>query len=563
MSQEIDLWRFVAGLGMFLFGMHQMEQGIKSLAGRTFKLFIKKNTKNRIKAILSGTFITSLVQSSSVVSLMVLAFVGANVISMQSALGVILGSNLGTTFTGWVVATLGFKLNIESFSLPLIGIGSILLVIFHKFKKVLEIGRSLAAFGFLFLGLNFMKSAMELWSVNFDISTFADYGVIVFLLVGFVFTAIIQSSSASMVITLSALNSNIITFPAAAAMVIGSDLGTTITSLIGGMPGLPAKKRVALGQFLFNLITDILAFALLYPLLYLIKHVVGIKDPLIGLVFFHSTFNLLGLLIFVPFLHHFTRFLEKKFTNDQQYVGVYIHNLTGEVPEAAIQALRNEAQYLIKLVIKLNMKALGISSSILPSGFLDRKKETGFRIIPKGFKEDYNRIKKLEGEMFEFYYSIQKETLDHQEAEQLSQLVSSIGHSMHAAKEIKDIFHNLEDFRNSSRSALITLNDKIIALNESFYQRVALLTATEEYNQCFESLAQEMIEIQRTSQTLSNLMTDKPNRRHLKEVDISTVLTVSREIYSAQKSIILALKDFQLDRDKAIQFNELPTYSGL
>jgi len=346
-------------------------------------------------------------------------------------------------------------------------------------------------------------------------------------------------------------------------MVIGADLGTTITSLIGGMPGVAPKKRVALGQFLFNLITDIIAFAMIYPLIYFIQQIVGVTDPLIGIVFFHSTFNLLGLIIFVPFLHRFTDFLEKRFTKDNDHVGMHIHKLTGEITEAAIQALRNETEYLIKLVLKLNIQALGMSRTILPSGYIERKKEKGFRVLPKSFKDDYDKIKKLEGEIFEFYYSIQKEKMNQEEVEQLSQLIISVSNAVHSAKEIKDIYHNLEYFRNSSRTALINIYDSIIEFNQEFYETVANLTSKEEYNRCFESLAEKMIDIQRTYEAMLNLLTDRHNRRHLREEDISTVLNVNREIYSAQKSLILAIKDFQLDADKAVQFNELPTYRSI
>lgn len=128
MLQHLDIWKFLAGLGIFLFGMFLLEEAVKQLSGKSFKRFIKKTTTGKIRSVFSGILATSVLQSSSAVSLMTLAFVGAGVMSMQNAIGVIMGTNVGTTFTGWIVATFGFKLNIESFSLPLIGVGGLGLI---------------------------------------------------------------------------------------------------------------------------------------------------------------------------------------------------------------------------------------------------------------------------------------------------------------------------------------------------------------------------------------------------------------------------------------------------
>ena len=191
MWEQFDIWKFIAGLGLFLFGMFMLEEGIKALSGRAFKKFLRKHTKNKIKAILSGTFITAIVQSSSVVSLMTLAFVGAGVIKLTNAIGIILGSNLGTTMTGWVVATLGFKLDIESFALPCIGIGGLGLIFLARSDRFSNISKLVVGFGFLFLGLNYMKLSISDLAETFDIGMYADYSLIVFAMIGLVLTAII------------------------------------------------------------------------------------------------------------------------------------------------------------------------------------------------------------------------------------------------------------------------------------------------------------------------------------------------------------------------------------
>ena len=279
-----------------------MEGSLEQIAGRTFKKFLRKHTNNPFKAVLVGILITIILQSSSVVSLMVLAFVGAGIIELRNAIGIIIGSNLGTTFTGWVVAYFGFSFEIEAFVFPFLAIGGLSMFFFSRDQKLYHIGSLIVGFGALFMGLDYMKSSIDLFAQNFDISPFANYSPYLLFLVGFVLTAIIQSSSAGMVITLSALNSGIIPLEGAAAMVIGNDLGTTITVLLGAMKGSKVKRQVAFSHFSYNFIIDIITLIFLFPLLELVTKIIGTSNPLLTLVAFHSSFNFIGILIFIPLL---------------------------------------------------------------------------------------------------------------------------------------------------------------------------------------------------------------------------------------------------------------------
>ncbi|MCB0385035.1 MAG: Na/Pi cotransporter family protein, partial [Bdellovibrionales bacterium] len=257
--EKIEYWKFIAGLGFFLFGMTRMEEALKELAGRSFKRFLRHYTTNHFLSIINGALTTAVLQSSSVVTLMILAFVGAEIITLGNALGIILGANLGTTFTGWVVASLGFKMDLEALVLPLIGIGCSGLVFLGPRFRFYHFLAFMAGLGFLFMGLDFMKSSMETLSQSVSLEFLAGWGAFAYLLFGAGFTALIQSSSATMMITLSALNADILTLHQAAALVIGADLGTTVTALLGAAQGTPTKKRVAMAHFLFNLVTDLLA----------------------------------------------------------------------------------------------------------------------------------------------------------------------------------------------------------------------------------------------------------------------------------------------------------------
>ena len=329
MSQTLDLWKLIAGLGIFLFGMSMLEYTIRILSGKTFRRMIRLYTNGRLKSIVSGTLVTAIIQSSSAVSLMVLAFVGAGVMSMKNAIGVIMGSNIGTTLTVWIVAIIGFKLKIESFALPFIGIGGLGLIFSDSLEKprLYQFCRLLIGFGFLFLGLDYMKSGVENVGQNFDLSMIPDYGLWLYLVVGIILTAIMQASAASIAVVLTALNTGLITFDIGVAMVIGANVGTTVTVILGALGGIPAKKRVALSHLIFNVITGVVAFFSITGLIWVVSRFVDIQtNEVMGLALFHTLFNIIGVIIFFPFIGVLTNLLYRIFPDYKPVLTVYIKN---------------------------------------------------------------------------------------------------------------------------------------------------------------------------------------------------------------------------------------------
>ncbi|MGZ4034678.1 MAG: Na/Pi cotransporter family protein, partial [Bacteroidia bacterium] len=281
-----DFWKLFAGLGMFLYGMLHLEDTMKQIEGRTFKLFLRDHTKNKLSAIFSGTIVTGILQSSSIVNLIVLSFVGAGLLSMRNALGVVIGANVGGTFNSWLVAMLGFKVDIGAFTLPIIGASGIGIILFRNKKTLYRISRFCMGFGLLFLGLDFMKESMDSLIREFDFTPYLNYNRIVFVLIGFIITALIQTSAATVVIVLSALYAKIITIEIAVSLVLGAELGTTVKILLGSIGGIAAKKRVAFGNIIFNIVTSLLGFIFMIPIIKFISNIIGLHDPLLILVSF-------------------------------------------------------------------------------------------------------------------------------------------------------------------------------------------------------------------------------------------------------------------------------------
>ncbi len=552
MSSQFEIWEFLAGLGIFLLAMVLLETALEFLAGRSFKKFLRRHTNHPIKAILSGIGITAILQSSSVVSLMVLAFVGAGIIELKNAIGIIIGSNLGTTLTGWVVAYFGFSFNIESFALPFLAFGGLSMVFFPKKETLYHVGQLFVGFGFLFLGLDYMKSSIDLFAQNFDISPFAQWNAYWFFLVGFVLTATIQSSSAAMVITLSALSANMIALDAAAAMVIGNDLGTTITVLFGGIKGTPGKKRVALSHFLFNFIVDLVALAALYPLLYLITQIWHFTNPLLTLVAFHSTFNLIGIILFLPFLGIFARFLGRRFLKDDEVIAHFITKVPAEVPEAGIEALNQEIRHLLQRVFVLNATILNLPKA-------DFIKETWLKNTAQlSILDQYESIKELEGEITEYFINVQNRRLEREDAKRLQQLSHAIRYAMTGVKSIKDIAHNIRDFERSVNDEIIALTHFIKTAETDFYQQLFHIFQSPKSKAHFEVLS----DLKKQSKVSYTQFVEKGYRRVQKDrfsdLEISTLFNVNREIHSGNKALIMAVKDLVLRGKSAADFESVP-----
>jgi len=558
MNPELDLWRLAAGLGLFLFGMHQLEQSLTQLAGRSFKKFLRQYTAKPVGGVVAGALSTAALQSSSVVSLIVLAFVGTGIISLASGIGIAFGSNLGTTMTGWIVATIGFKLDIEALALPLITIGGFGVVWSAKDTRRAGFSHFAVGLGLMLMGLEFMKSGALIATELFDPSALAGYPLIVFLFAGLLLTAIIQSSSATIMITLSALYAGAIPLASAAAIAIGADLGTTITAMLGALAGSAAKKRVAAAIVLFNVVADTIAFIFLKPLLYGITNVIGITDPLFALVAFHSLFNLIGILIFLPLTGRLSTKLTGAFTEDEAPLLRHIKGGDAAVPEAALENITRETYRLIDQAVALNQISFDLPPdyTFYASGD-DRTEVAVFQDSPD-YDRCYADLKQLEGEILTHALALQSAPLEPAESERLSQIIPSIRNGVHAAKSIKDTAADLRQFRESVNDRFNAYFGQFREVVREFYEALDTLRKIDAATLGFETL----VEIKNKSESLLRRMRkriyNEVTRAELSEVEISTLLNVNRELYISHHSLLSALADVLLDMESAADFESIP-----
>ncbi|HSP12820.1 MAG TPA: Na/Pi symporter, partial [Salegentibacter sp.] len=342
-NTDFDFWMFIAGLGIFLFGMRHLEDSIKALAGRSFKNLLQRFTNKSWKGILTGTVVTAILQSSTMVTLLALAFLGGGMIALKNAVGIVLGANLGTTFTAWIVATFGFKMDIADFSFPFLAVGILSYLFLDSRPNLRNTGGLLVGFGLLFLGLDYMKVSIENVAGQIDLATFSVYGLWAYLLLGIIITALIQSSSAMIVIILSALNAELIDIYQSVAMVIGANIGTTTTLIFISIGGTADTKRLMLAHVIFNLVTGTIVFFFIKQLVYVTYYIFGVKDPLMELVLLNTMLNAAGILMFYPFLGLFGKFLNRRFVGAvPEGETMFVKNVSPKVAYVALHALDKE-----------------------------------------------------------------------------------------------------------------------------------------------------------------------------------------------------------------------------
>ncbi|MDQ7071314.1 MAG: Na/Pi symporter [Rhodobacterales bacterium] len=363
-----DFQEIAAGVAIFMFGMLMLEDGFKLLSGGFLENMLEKVTRSVPKSISFGILATTVMQSSSLVSVITISFLSAGLISLIAGVGIVFGANIGTTTGAWLVAGFGMKVKISAYALPMLAVGIVL--VFQKSKYMRGAGFVLAGLGFLFLGIHHMKEGFEAFKDQFDLTRFAMTGVLgllVYTLVGALATVVMQSSHATMVLIITALTTGKITYENALALAIGANIGTTITAILGALTANFQGKRFALAHLIFNVVTAVVALVFIAPIrevVDLISDMVGIgqNDFALKLAVFHTIFNTLGVALMLPFLSRLIHFLER--TIDEPVLDHsqprYLSEAIDEYPATIVIALRKEVKHLYDNAVELIAHGLNL-----------------------------------------------------------------------------------------------------------------------------------------------------------------------------------------------------------
>lgn len=404
-----------AGVAILLFGMIMLEEGFKVFTKGPLQNILRKATNKLYKSITAGAFATALMQSSSLVSVITISFISAGLISLAGGLGLIFGANIGTTATAWLVAGFGLKIKISVLAMPMLVFG----VIFSFQKKIAlkGFGNVLAGLGFFFLGIHYMKEGFEVFKQYIDLSQYAVegyLGVLIYTGLGIIVTTVLQSSSATLALILTALSAGQIEYENALALAIGANVGTTITAVLGALGSNSAGKRLATAHFIFNIITGLVAIALIFPLARFVNYLseslqIASTNYVLKLALFHTIFNVLGVIIMLPFINKLERFLLRFFNKTEHNKDVhdpkYLNSSVLKFPGTAIIALIKESKYLYKnSIFEIVTHALNIHRS-------DVKSDEKIKIIIKKSTDDfrtnvddlyYSKVKAIYGKIIKY-----------------------------------------------------------------------------------------------------------------------------------------------------------------
>ena len=362
----LSILTLIGALGMFLYGMNMMSSGLQKAAGDGLRRFVASMTSNPLKGVTTGLGVTAVIQSSSATTVMVVSFVNAGILTLTQAIGVIMGANIGTTFTAWIISLFGFSADISILAVPLMAIGFVMSL--SKKGKTRDISEIIVGFSLLFLGLSFMKNSVPNLETNPEALSFIQswgghgvWSVLLFILVGTTLTLVLQSSSATVALTLVFLNMGWIQFDMAAAMVLGENIGTTITANIAAAVGNTNAKRAALAHTVFNVFGVIWAVCFFRYFLALIQWLIGIvglggsaQTPLYSISMLHTVFNLIntGILIwFIPVIEKIVKTaIKDKSSGEIPEKLVYINAGLISAPELALTEASKEVVHFGKVM---------------------------------------------------------------------------------------------------------------------------------------------------------------------------------------------------------------------
>jgi phosphate:Na+ symporter len=432
--EYIGVFLRIAGcLGLFLYGMKVMSDGIQQTAGSRMQRVLGLMTGNRLSAVITGMAVTAIVQSSSATTVMVVSFVNAGLLTLIQAIGVIMGANIGSTVTAWVVSIMGFTLNLGALALPAVGIGFVLRVVKWKHK---DLGEVLLGFGFLFLGLDMLTGSMPRLSpeaLGF-ISGFSNLGFVSTLIgtgIGLVMTLITHSSGASTAIMLTMAHGGMISYPLAASMFLGANIGTTIDAALAAIGTKTAARQAAMVHILFNVIGTVFALILFRPLLALVDWITpgtvegaGVTSHL---AMFHTIFNVSNTLLFFPFVKPFAKLVSFliKDTDDpsrRPYRLVYQSGSLQNTPEFNIFRAEKEIRDMAGIAASMYAAISGSLVSLKESA----EKESAVNALVEEMKAKEERADEMREELTRFLIECTRQQLNYRSERNVSQLLRII-----------------------------------------------------------------------------------------------------------------------------------------
>ncbi len=475
LTQSQQFTEIAAGVAIFLFGMSALEEGFQALTGGTLERVLRLSTDRLWKSLSFGLLATAIIQSSSLVSLLSITFLSSGMISLAAGIGIIFGSNIGTTTGAWLIAGVGLKVDIAAYAMPMLVLSAVLTM--QSGRAVKGLGFVLAGVGFVFLGIAYMKEGFDDLQSTIDLSQFAMSGfagVLVYTLIGIIATVVMQSSHAALMIGITALAAGQITYENSLAIAIGSNVGTTVTAMIGAMKANTAGKRLAFAHLIFNLSVGALAILMIEPLRVLVDLVsdslsIAPDNFTMKFAVFHTLFNVIGVALLTPLvqplMHLLIRLIPEKAPDVSQ--PHYLNEAVLAHPDTAFEALRLEIRHLYDNAFELMAIGLGLNGNAIRSDeTLDMLVATPQPSETPDLQDLYERqVKSLFAAITEFAIKAEHELLSGQ-SQDLDIIRGVARDLVSAVKDIKHINRNIRRYTASDNQDIADLyrNAKMLIL---------------------------------------------------------------------------------------------------
>ncbi|MEI6426501.1 MAG: Na/Pi symporter [Candidatus Absconditabacteria bacterium] len=548
--EEIGL--LLGGLGLFLFGTLLFEGSITSLVNKTFKNLLKTATNTLFKAIATGTFATTILQSSAVVSLIVVSFVGAGILNLSNGVGIILGANIGGPLTDIFLGNLGLKFSLSSIAFPILGIAGLLMLIFSRHTKFVAICKAIFGLGLLFLGLGYMKESMVPLATTFDFVKYAGYPMIIFFGIGALLTILMQSSSATTVLVLTAASAGMVDYHMGVPMLMGAFLATTLTVVLGSLSGDAIKKQVAFSHVFFNVFSVIIGFICMGPILYIL-HRYFPTDVILGLSFFAMAFKIICALLILPVFGLFIKFLKKLFPQHPTSLGLYIENTSPTVLDAAKVALDHDTKKLLKKVFGYVMNSWGVEvDMMLHTRTVRRIASVQVFLDGHQLAAQYRGIKQIEQKLITFISQAQASTTNPEENDMLVRYYQAVSALVYTAKYIKDISQNIERFHDEddTRSGKKYQDFRVLLIE--LYKTTSQIIDGVRDDVLIKHMMKSISQIKRDDQIFLHTLSKEINQESISDFELSDVLHLHHYVYLSSMSFVnavhlLLLKDKQVD----------------
>ncbi|MCA0131052.1 Na/Pi cotransporter family protein [Winogradskyella alexanderae] len=542
-----EILQLLGALGVFLFGMKVMSDALLLLAGNKMRSILARMTSNRVLGIGTGFLITSVIQSSSATTLMVVSFANAGLLTLVESIGVIMGANIGTTITAWLITILGFKVSMSAIALPLVGFG--FGFTFLKKENFKNLGSFIIGFALLFIGLQFLKDAMPDINSNPEIlsflSRYTDMGfisILLFLLIGTVLTVVIQSSSATMALTLIMTAQGWIPFEFAAAMVLGENVGTTITANLAAIIGNYKAKQTARAHLIFNLLGVLWMLILFYPFLKMVSWLVvylGSESPFVSagavpvaISLFHTTFNIANTFLLVWFVKPIAKLVEKIVPEEEMQAKEidqpkFLSKGVLKYPETAIAAITKETKYLFKnAIFEIVSHALSIRRTDIKSDLKVKKviKKSNVQ-MDTDVRELYNtKVKKIYGEIISYATKAQSNlNLTEVQNNRLLELKVANRKMVEILKEVLELSRNVTLYLNSENKYIKKEYDKLRNKTVKVLRMIHLFR-TEEENEVYHAKLVKLRKELNQNIATSNIKVQELIRDDLITVDMASSL---------------------------------------